>query len=87
MKQNEYIQLEQEYGAHNYKPLDVVISRGEGVWVWDVDGNRYLDCLSAYSAVNQGHCHPKIKHRSVIDRFIKSTLSSVENIISLAGVS
>jgi ornithine--oxo-acid transaminase len=47
-------------GAHNYKPLDVVLSRGRGVWVWDVDGNRYLDCLSAYSAVNQGHCHPKI---------------------------
>ncbi len=47
-------------GAHNYKPLDVVLSRGRGVWVWDADGNRYLDCLSAYSAVNQGHCHPKI---------------------------
>jgi len=47
-------------GAHNYKPLDIVLSRGRGVWVWDVDGNRYLDCLSAYSAVNQGHCHPKI---------------------------
>ena len=47
-------------GAHNYEPLDVVLTRGEGVWVWDVDGNRYLDCLSAYSAVNQGHCHPRI---------------------------
>jgi ornithine--oxo-acid transaminase len=56
----EYIQLEQRYGAHNYKPLDVVITRGEGVWVWDVEGKRYLDCLSAYSAVNQGHCHPRI---------------------------
>jgi ornithine--oxo-acid transaminase len=56
----EYIQLEQRYGAHNYKPLDVVITRGEGVWVWDVDGKKYLDCLSAYSAVNQGHCHPRI---------------------------
>ena len=55
-----YIDIETQYGAHNYKPLDVVLSRGEGVWVWDVDGNRYLDCLSAYSAVNQGHCHPKI---------------------------
>jgi len=54
------IDLENKYGAHNYKPLDVVLSRGEGVWVWDVHGNRYLDCLSAYSAVNQGHCHPKI---------------------------
>ncbi len=56
----EYIQLEHRYGAHNYKPLDVVITRGEGVWMWDVDGKKYLDCLSAYSAVNQGHCHPRI---------------------------
>jgi ornithine--oxo-acid transaminase len=56
----DYIALEEEYGAHNYHPLDVVLSRGEGIWVWDVDGNRYLDCLSAYSAVNQGHCHPRI---------------------------
>ena len=55
-----FIDLEQTLGAHNYKPLDVVLHRGEGVWVWDVAGNRYLDCLSAYSAVNQGHCHPKI---------------------------
>jgi ornithine--oxo-acid transaminase len=57
---NAYIQLEKQYGAANYKPLDVVLNRGEGIWVWDVDGNRYLDFLSAYSAVNQGHCHPKI---------------------------
>lgn len=56
----QYIALEDKYGAHNYHPLDIVISRAEGVWVYDVDGNRYLDCLSAYSAVNQGHCHPKI---------------------------
>ncbi len=56
----EYIGLEKQYGATNYKPLDVVLTRGEGIWVWDVDGNRYMDCLSAYSAVNQGHCHPKI---------------------------
>ncbi|MEN4012806.1 MAG: ornithine--oxo-acid transaminase [Chloroflexota bacterium] len=56
----EYIEIEEKYGAHNYHPLDVVISRGEGVWVWDVDGNRYLDCLSAYSALNQGHVHPRI---------------------------
>ncbi|MFQ5770247.1 MAG: ornithine--oxo-acid transaminase [bacterium] len=56
----EYIALEDKYGAHNYHPLDIVISRAEGVWVYDVEGNRYLDCLSAYSAVNQGHCHPKI---------------------------
>lgn len=55
-----FVALEDAVGAHNYHPLDVVIERAEGVWVWDVDGNRYLDCLAAYSAVNQGHCHPKI---------------------------
>ena len=55
-----YIQLEEAYGAHNYHPLDVVIERGEGVWVWDVEGRKYLDCLSAYSALNQGHRHPAI---------------------------
>jgi len=54
------IDLEARYGAKNYKPLDVVLTRGEGVYVWDVEGRRYLDCLSAYSAVNQGHCHPRI---------------------------
>ena len=63
MQSDRYILLEDEYGAHNYKPLDVVIERGRGVWVWDVDGNKYMDCLSAYSAVNQGHCHPKIRQR------------------------
>ena len=57
---NQFIDTEWRLGAHNYKPLDVVLSRGRGVWVWDTDGNRYLDCLAAYSAVNQGHCHPKI---------------------------
>ena len=57
----ELIGLEAELGAHNYKPLDVVLTRGEGVWVWDTEGKRYLDCLAAYSAVNQGHCHPKIR--------------------------
>ena len=56
----DFLALEAEYGARNYKPLDVILTRGEGVHVWDVDGNRYLDCLSAYSAVNQGHCHPRI---------------------------
>lgn len=56
------VALEERYGAHNYHPLDVVITRGEGVWVYDVDGRRYLDCLAAYSAVNQGHCHPRILH-------------------------
>ena len=60
MEPHYYISLEDEYGAHNYKPLDVVLSRGEGIWVWDVEGKKYMDCLSAYSAVNQGHCHPKI---------------------------
>ena len=55
------IEIETRLGAHNYKPLDVVLVRGEGVWVWDIDGKRYLDCLAAYSAVNQGHCHPKIR--------------------------
>jgi len=54
------IALEDDFGARNYQPLDVVLTRGEGVWVWDVEGNRYLDCLAAYSAVNQGHCHPRI---------------------------
>ena len=56
----DYVALESEYGANNYKPLDVVLTRGEGAYVWDVEGRRYLDCLSAYSAVNQGHCHPRI---------------------------
>jgi len=60
MNSQEYIQLEERYGAHNYHPLDVVIAHAEGVWVYDVDGKKYLDCLSAYSAVNQGHVHPKI---------------------------
>src|SRR5690554_5521097 len=60
LSSQELIALEQQYGAHNYKPLDVVLSEGQGVWVWDVEGNRYLDCLSAYSALNQGHVHPKI---------------------------
>jgi ornithine--oxo-acid transaminase len=60
MKSTDYIKLANKYGAHNYNPLDVVINRGEGVWVYDVEGNRYLDCLSGYSAVNQGHVHPKI---------------------------
>ena len=60
MNTQKYLDLENEFGAHNYKPLDVVLTKGEGVWVWDVDGKRYLDCLAAYSAVNQGHCHPAI---------------------------
>ena len=60
MKTRDFIDLENEYGAMNYKPLDVVLTRGRGIWVWDVEGNKYLDFLSSYSAVNQGHCHPKI---------------------------
>ena len=60
MNTHDYIEIEEKFGAHNYHPLDVVIASGQGVWVYDVDGNRYLDCLSAYSAVNQGHVHPRI---------------------------
>jgi len=60
MKSSYYIKMEERHGAHNYHPLDVVLSRGRGVWVWDVDDKKYMDFLSAYSAVNQGHCHPKI---------------------------
>ena len=56
----EAIELEQIYGAHNYHPLPVVLCKGEGVYVWDLEGKKYFDFLSAYSAVNQGHCHPKI---------------------------
>ncbi len=70
-----FIELEEQYGAHNYKPLDVVLSRGEGIWVWDVDGNRYMDCLAAYSAVNQGHCHKKIM-QTLMDQAQKLTLTS-----------
>ena len=70
-----YIELEEKYGAHNYHPLDVVIDKAEGVWVYDVDGNRYLDCLSAYSAVNQGHCHPYIL-KAMIEQARKVTLTS-----------
>ena len=75
MKTQEYIELEERYGAHNYHPLDVVLTRGEGVWVYDVDGRRYLDCLSAYSAVNQGHVHPKIL-AAMQDQAKKITLTS-----------
>jgi ornithine--oxo-acid transaminase len=60
MNTADYIALEDQYNARNYKPLDVVLTRGDGIWVWDVDGNRYLDFLSAYSAVNQGHAHPRL---------------------------
>ncbi|MDM8518619.1 ornithine--oxo-acid transaminase [Anaerolineales bacterium HSG6] len=60
MNANNYIEIENQYGAHTYHPMEVVIERGDGVWVYDVEGNKYLDCLSAYSAVNQGHCHPRL---------------------------
>jgi ornithine--oxo-acid transaminase len=59
-KTDDQIAVEDKFGAHNYHPLDVVIERAEGIWVWDVEGNKYMDCLAAYSAVNQGHCHPRI---------------------------
>ncbi|MCP3945153.1 MAG: ornithine--oxo-acid transaminase [Desulfobacteraceae bacterium] len=75
MESKEFINLEDRFGAKNYKPLDVVLSRGEGIWVWDVDNNKYLDCLSAYSAVNQGHCHPKI-YKAMMDQAQKLTLTS-----------
>ena len=75
MKTKDYIQLEQDYGAHNYLPLDVVIVKADGVWVYDVDGNKYLDCLSAYSALNQGHVHPKIM-QAMVDQAKKVTLTS-----------
>jgi ornithine--oxo-acid transaminase len=71
----DYIALEEQYGAHNYHPLDVVIHEASGVWVTDVEGNKYLDCLAAYSAVNQGHCHPKIME-AFIDQAKFVTLTS-----------
>jgi ornithine--oxo-acid transaminase len=71
----ETIELEDRYGAHNYHPLDVVITRGEGCWVWDVEGNRYLDFLAAYSAVNQGHCHPRIV-RALVEQAGRLALTS-----------
>ena len=75
MNSREYIELEERYGAHNYRPLDVVIERGAGVWVSDVEGNRYLDCLSAYSALNQGHVHPKILE-ALLEQAQRVTLTS-----------
>ncbi|MEY3716433.1 MAG: hypothetical protein RL285_308 [Bacteroidota bacterium] len=74
-KSQEYISLEDQYGAHNYHPLPVVLSKGEGVFVWDVEGNRYFDFLSAYSAVNQGHCHPNII-QALHDQSQRITLTS-----------
>src|SRR3974390_2005878 len=75
LRSTEFIELEELYGAHNCHPLDVVVSRAEGVWVYDVEGNRYLDCLASYSAVNQGHCHPEIL-RTLEEQARKVTLTS-----------
>lgn len=75
MNSQYYMDLEHKYGAHNYHPLEVVISKGKGVWVWDVEGKKYLDFLSAYSAVNQGHCHPKIVN-TMIEQAQTLTLTS-----------
>ena len=72
---NDFIATEARLGAHNYEPLGVILSRGKGVWVWDTQGNRYLDCLSAYSAVNQGHCHPKIL-AAMVEQAGRLTLTS-----------
>ncbi|RZN09475.1 ornithine--oxo-acid transaminase [Bradyrhizobium genosp. SA-3] len=71
----DFIATEARFGARNYEPIGVVLSRGEGVWVWDTEGNRYLDCLSAYSAVSQGHCHPKIL-AAMVEQAHRLTLTS-----------
>lgn len=75
MRTEAYVEIEDRYNAHNYHPLDVVLVRSEGIWVWDVEGNRYLDCLSAYSALNQGHRHPRIL-RAMLEQAQKITLTS-----------
>ena len=75
LSSDELMTLEDHYGARNYHPLDVVLTRGEGVWVWDVEGRRYMDCLSAYSAVNQGHNHPRIR-QALIEQAGRLTLTS-----------
>ena len=72
---NDAMALEREYGANNYHPLDIVIASAEGAYVTDVDGKRYLDCLSSYSAVNQGHCHPRIL-ATMIEQASRVTLTS-----------
>ncbi len=75
MRSTEYIELERAYSAQNYRPLDVVLTRGQGCWVWDVDGKRYLDCLAGYSAINQGHCHPRIV-AALVEQAGRLTLTS-----------
>ena len=72
---SDFLATEARLGTYNYEPISVVLSRGEGIWVWDIDGNRYLDCLSAYSAVNQGHCHPKIL-AAMVEQAGRLTLTS-----------
>ena len=74
-KAQELIALEEHYGAHNYHPLDLVVEDAKGVWLTDVDGKRYLDCISAYSAVNQGHCHPRIQ-AALFEQARRVTLTS-----------
>src|SRR5580700_3201846 len=74
-RERELIAEEERYGAHNYAPLDLVVERAEGVWLWDVAGRRYLDCVSAYSAVNQGHCHPRI-YAALVEQAKRVTLTS-----------
>ncbi|MDP7264323.1 MAG: aminotransferase class III-fold pyridoxal phosphate-dependent enzyme, partial [Candidatus Thermoplasmatota archaeon] len=71
----EYIAMEKKYGAHNYEPIPVVIERAEGIWVWDPEGRKYLDCLSAYSAINHGHRHPRII-RALREQADRLTLTS-----------
>ena len=73
--QEQILAVENELGAHNYAPLDVILSRGAGVWVWDIDGRKYMDCLSAYSAINQGHCHPRI-HAALVAQSQRLALTS-----------
>jgi ornithine--oxo-acid transaminase len=75
MTSKELMQIEDQYGAHNYHPLDVVLTKGEGIWVYDIEGNKYLDFLSAYSSVNQGHCHPRIVNK-LIEQAKKLTITS-----------
>lgn len=75
MLTKELIEIEEKYGAHNYHPLDVVIEKANGIWVWDVEGNKFMDCLAAYSAVNQGHCHPRII-KAMKEQAEKVTLTS-----------
>jgi len=75
MTTKDYIEMEEKFGAHNYHPLDVVINKAEGIWVYDVEGKKYMDCLAAYSAVNQGHCHPRIVN-ALKEQADKVTLTS-----------